>query len=328
MTSGANIGAGRLTPKEEHSMLVFVLNKHGQPSMPCSPGQATVLQRAPFTIRLLYGSSGYKQPISLGVDAGTKHIGVSATTNKRVLYEAEVLLRTDIPELLATRREFRGTRRRRKARYRQARFLNRKKSQGWLAPSIQNKVDTHVRVIKQVAKILPVSRVTVEVAQFDTQRLKNPTTTGVEYQHGDQMGFWNVREYVLYRDHHTCQWCHGKSGDKVLNVPHRETRKTGGDSPDNLVTLCEACHHKIHQEGLEDPVKRKTTSLRDASQMTVMRWFIYRRIPEVFPDAKLTYGYITQNTRIRNALEKSHRVDARWISGNPLAVSCGNNVPD
>src|SRR6266699_2908506 len=61
------------------------------------------------------------------------------------------------------------------------------------------------------------------------------------YQQGPQLGFWNVREYVLFRDGHTCKWCLGKSGDKIFNVHHIESRKTGGDSPDNLITLCETC---------------------------------------------------------------------------------------
>lgn len=285
-------------------MFVYVLNQHSKPLMPCSPrkarlllksGKATVVQRTPFTIQLRYGSSGYKQPISLGVDAGTKHVGLSATTEKRVLYEAEVLLRTDIQELLSTRREFRRVRRNRKTRYRQPRFLNRKRREGWLPPSIQNKVDTHLKVIHNVAKILPITSITVEVAQFDTQLLKNSDIQGTEYQQGEQLGFWNVREYVLYRDHHTCQWCKGKSGDKILNVHHRESRKTGGDSPDNLVTLCETCHHKIHQEGLEDQVKRKTASLRDATQMTILRWFVYHGIKAVYPNAKLTCGIRKKN---------------------------------
>lgn len=174
-------------------MFVYVLNKNGQPLMPCSPRKARLLlksekamvvQRTPFTIRLRYGSSGYKQVVSLGVDAGTKHIGVSAATAKRVLYEAEVLLRTDIQDLLATRREFRRARRNRKTRYRKARFLNRRRKERWLAPSIQNKVDTHLKVIGQVAKLLPITSITVEVAQFDTQLLKNPNISGAEYQEG------------------------------------------------------------------------------------------------------------------------------------------------
>jgi hypothetical protein len=309
-------------------MLVFVRNQHGQPLMPCLPRKARLLlkqqkakvvKRTPFTIQLLYGSSGYKQPISLGVDAGTKHVGLSATTDKRVLFEAEVQLRTDIQERLATRREFRHSRRNRKTRYRQPRFLNRKKPNGWLAPSVQHKVDSHLKLVNLVYSVLPITSLTVEVAQFDTQLLKNPDIEGEQYQQGEQLGFWNTREYVLFRDKHICQWCHGKSKDPILNVHHIESRKTGGNRPDNLITLCETCHNKIHQQGLEHQIKKKSSSLRDASQMTVMRWLIYNGLKAQYPEVKLTYGYLTKNTRITHQLPKEHRVDARCISGNPLA---------
>ena len=109
--------------------------------MPCKPkkarsllkeGKAKVVNMVPFTIQLLYGSSGYKQEVSLGIDAGTHHIGVSATTEQKVLFEAEVRLRMDMQELIATRRQFRRARRGRKTRYRKARFLNRKNPRdGW-----------------------------------------------------------------------------------------------------------------------------------------------------------------------------------------------------
>src|SRR5258708_37093821 len=98
--------------------------------MPCTPrkagvllkaGKAQVVKMVPFTLQLLYGSSGYKQEVSLGIDAGTQHIGVSATTEHAVLFEAEVKPRTDIQELVAPRSQFRRARRRRMALYRQAR---------------------------------------------------------------------------------------------------------------------------------------------------------------------------------------------------------------
>ncbi len=180
-------------------MVVYVINRQGKPLMPCSPRKARILlkqqkakvvKRTPFTIQLFYGSRGYRQPVSLGVDAGTKHIGLSATTETRVLFEGDVQLRTDIPQLLATRLQFRRSRRSRTTRYRKARFLNRKKPKGWLAPSVQHKVDSHLKVVQLVHQILPVIRITVEVAQFDTQLLKNPSIKGKEYQQGEQMGFW------------------------------------------------------------------------------------------------------------------------------------------
>jgi hypothetical protein len=313
-------------------LFVYVINKHGNPLMPCSPRKARILlknkkakvvKRTPFTIQLLYGSSGYKQPISLGVDTGTKHVGLSATTKNQVLLEAEVQLRTDIQELLATRRQFRRSRRNRNTRYRKARFLNRKKPNGWLAPSIQHKVDSHIKLVKWVHSLLPITHITVEVAQFDTQKIKNPDIQGAAYQQGEQLGFWNVREYVLYRDGHTCQWCKGKSKDPVLNVHHIESRKTGGDSPSNLMTLCKTCHDMIHREGLEHEIQRRFSSLKDVSHMTVMRWFIWNGLKKVYPHANITYGYITKCIRNANRLPKSHMVDARCISGNPLAKPSG-----
>ena len=313
-------------------MFVYILNCHGQPLMPCQPrkarlllkeGKARVARMVPFTLQLLYGSSGYKQEVSLGVDAGTQHIGVSATAETSVLFEAEVKPRTDIQALLATRRQFRRARRRRKTRYRKARFLNRKRPEGWLAPSVQHKVEAHLKTIKMVHKILPVSKTAIEVAQFDLQKINNPEIEGREYQEGPQLGFWNVREYVLFRDAHQCQWCKGASKDPILNVHHTESRKTGGDSPDNLITLCETCHDLIHRTHQEHKLQRRRKTARDATQMGIIRWHIYEQAQAIFPNVHLTYGYITKHTRISHHLEKSHLMDARCISGHPLARSSG-----
>lgn len=140
-------------------MLVFVQDRHGKPIMPCDERKARLLlkqksvkivKRTPFTIRYLYGCSGYKQPISLGVDAGYKHIGLSAINEKKVLFEAEVELRSDIVDLLSTRRELRRSRRNRNTRYRAPRFDNRKRKDGWLAPSVENRVNQHLKAVAMV----------------------------------------------------------------------------------------------------------------------------------------------------------------------------------
>ena len=313
-------------------MFVYVLNCHSEPLMPCQPrkarlllksGKAKVARMVPFTIQLVYGSSGYKQEVSLGVDAGTHHIGVSATTEKSVVFEAEVQPRTDIQEVLATRTQLRRARRNRTTRYRKARFENRRKPEGWLAPSVQHKVEAHLKTIRMAHQLLPVTRTTIEVAQFDIQKIKHPEIQGVEYQQGPQRDFWNVREYVLFRDGHVCQWCKGKSKDQRLNVHHIESRKTGGDRPDNLIVLCETCHDLVHRTHQEQKIQRKSNGFRDASQMGILRWRIYEQAKALFSPMHLTYGYLTKNTRIRNKLEKSHLIDARCISGNPLAHSDG-----
>jgi RRXRR protein/HNH endonuclease len=330
-TSPLNIGEEYQTSERMVNVLfVYMLNCHGQPLMPCQPrkarlllreGKAKVVRMVPFTLQLLYGSSGYKQEVSLGIDAGTQHIGVSATTEQMVLFEAEVQPRTDIGELLATRSQFRRARRNRKTRYRKCRFLNRKKRSGWLAPSVQHKVEAHLKTIRLVHKLLPVSRTTIEVAQFDIQKIRNPEIEGKDYQHGPQLGFWNVRECVLARDRHGCQWCQGKSKDPILTVHHIESRKTGGDSPDNLITLCETCHDLIHRTHQEHKLERKSQDFRDATQMGIIRWAIYEQSKALFPNVHLTYGYITKHTRITHELEKSHLIDARCISGNSKASS-------
>ena len=314
--------------------MVYVLNQNGQPLMPTEDHakvrillkskKAKVVKRCPFTIQLLYRSTNYTQEITLGVDSGSKHIGLSATTKDKVLFESDVELRNDIVDLLSTRRQNRRARRNHKTRYRKPRFDNRKREDGWLAPSVQNKVDTHLTVICKVHEILPISKIIVEVASFDIQKIKNPTISGTDYQQGEQLDFWNFREYVLFRDGHTCQCCKGKSKDKILNVHHIESRHTGGDAPNNLITLCETCHTGYHKGTVKLPKTiKRGMSFRDATFMGIMRWAFYNKLKELYPNVSLTYGYITKNARIENGLSKDHYIDARCVSGNPLAVSDG-----
>ena len=313
--------------------MVYVLNINGQPLMPTNShgkvkhllkdGQAKVVKRCPFTIQLLYSSTNYTQPITLGVDAGSKYIGLSATTETEELYASDVELRNDIVNLLTIRRQNRRTRRNHKTRYRQARFLNRvsSKKQGWLAPSIRQKINTHLTVIDKVYQILPITNLVVEAASFDIQKIKNPDISGIEYQQGEQLNFWNIREYVLFRDNHVCQCCKGKSKDNVLNVHHIESRHTGGNAPNNLITLCETCHTKYHKGLIKLPKTiKRGMSFRDAAFMGIMRWALYNKLKGKYSNVHNTYGYITKNTRIENNLPKEHFVDARCISGNPSAL--------
>ena len=314
--------------------MVYVQNSNGQPLMPTEnhakvrillkQNKAVVVKRCPFTIKLTYKSTNYTQPVTLGVDAGSKHIGVSATTEDKEIYASDVELRNDIVKLLPNRRECRRSRRNRKTRYRKARFNNRKRCEGWLAPSVKQKVDTHLKTVDNVCKLVPVTKIIVETASFDIQKIKNPDIEGMDYQQGEQLGFWNVREYVLCRDGHVCQCCKGKSKDPVLNVHHIESRKTGGNAPNNLITLCETCHKGYHKGivKLPDEIKRGM-KFNDAAFMGIMRWAFYGELKKRYPDVSLTYGYLTKNTRIRNGLPKEHYVDARCISGHPLAKPLG-----
>ena len=321
---------------------VYVLNKQGEPLMPCSPGKARLLlkqqkahvvKRTPFTIKLLYGSAGYKQPITLGVDAGSKHVGLSASTEKRELYREEFTPRNDVVDLLSTRKQYRRSRRYRKTRYRAPRFDNRihSKHKGWLAPSVEVKIQEHITVIKRICRILPVALVRVETAEFDTQRLKamlegKPLPVGTDYQLGEMYDEYNVRQYVLKRDNYTCQCCGAHTTAKKavkLHVHHLESRKMGGNAPGNLITLCITCHDALHKGKVSLDNKKRGKPMRDAAFMGIMRRTLMSRLREELPiTVQGTYGYITKMQREQNDIKKSHVNDARCISKHPFAEPC------
>ena len=312
----------------ENTLKVFVLNMRGQPLMPCSPpkarkllraGKAVPVRRTPFVIQLTVPTGETKQPITLGVDAGYKHVGLSATTAKEELLASEVELRQDVTGLLSNRLALRRARRNRKTRCRAPRFDNRVRSKhkGWLAPSVENRIQAHISRIEAVCRVLPITKIVIETASFDIQKIKNPEVEGTDYQQGDQLGFWNVREYVLFRDGHVCQACKGRSKDLILNVHHIESRKTGGDAPGNLITLCEACHKAYHAGKLKQFSPRRCASFRAETFMGLMRWTVLNRLRERHPELPVTntYGYLTKHKRIVAGLPKTHCADAFCIAG-------------
>ena len=324
-------------------MPVYVLNQYGYPLMPCSPAKARhllkaqkakVIKRTPFTIQLLYGSSGYKQPIVLGVDAGSKTIGIAACADTAVLFAAEVTPRNDVVDLLSTRREFRKARRNRTTRYRQARFNNRthSKHKGWLAPSVEVKIQEHITPIFRVCKLLPVSKVIVETAEFDLQLIKAveqglSVPQGEDYQKGEMLGHYNVRQYVFFRDNYTCQCCGRKGKDAKLHAHHLESRKTGGNASDNEITLCDDCHKKLHNGIIEEPklLRRRRRSTRDAAFMGIMRKTLIQRLRQQLQIPVFeTHGYATKYTRVELLkLPKSHTNDAIAIASGKLGLAVG-----
>ena len=318
---------------------VYVLSKHGEPLMPCSPckarnllknQKARVVKRTPFTIRLLHGSAGYKQNIVLGVDAGSRRIGLSACTETSELLKAELEPRSDVVKLLSVRRQYRISRRKRKTRYRAPRFNNRvhSKNKGWLAPSVEVKIQEHITAITRICALLPVCKVVVETAEFDTQRLKamlkgKPLPVGTDYQLGEMYDEYNVRQYVLKRDNYTCQCCGAHPDAKhavKLHVHHLESRQTGGNAPNNLVTLCADCHKKLHAGTVTLNGKKRGHVMRDAAFMGIMRKTLLARLRnELTVPVCETYGYITKYLREKYSVAKSHTADARCIAGAPLA---------
>ena len=277
-------------------------------------GKAKIVKYTPFTIQLNYGSSGYKQPITLGVDAGYQNIGFSAVTEKEELLSGEATLLSGMSERITERAMYRNQRRCRK-RHRKPRFDNRRRDKGWLAPSIQHKFDTHLGMVNLIKSILPIIRVVVEIANFDIQKVKNPEIEGKGYQEGEQSGYWNLREYILHRDKHSCQNpdCTSNAKQKILQVHHLGYWKSDrSDRPGNLITLCTKCHtagnHK--EEGFLYGWRPKLKSFRPETFICMVRW----RLVNVLK-CDYTYGYLTKSGRMDLELPKTHIHDAFVIAG-------------
>ncbi|MFJ8526892.1 RNA-guided endonuclease IscB [Bacillus sp. NPDC094106] len=302
-------------------MRVFVKNLRGEPLMPCSPrkarlllkqGKAKIIRYTPFTIQLQYATGEAVQPVTIGVDSGAKHIGIAITTADKVLAKGTIQLRQDVKENLILRATLRRSRRQRKTRYREARFLNRKKKEGWLPPSIQSRVDNQIHWIETFRSLLPSPKVIVEVGKFDAQKLKKPDIQGIEYQQGNAFGFWNTRYYVFVRDNYTCQICKKKGG--ILHTHHIIERCNGGsDMADNLVTVHEECHEKFHQGKIKHRFQ-KPKQYKETAFMNILRLQIMNRL-----DCEITYGSYTTPKRKELGLSKTHVNDAIAIT-NPTQI--------
>lgn len=314
--------------------MVYVLNKDGKPLMPSKRyakirilrkrGLLKIVNTKPFTVQLLYDTKNITQDVTLGIDSGYLNIGFSAITEKQELISGEVKLLQGQKERLKERSDYRGLRRQR-LRYRAPRFNNRvsSKKEGWLAPSIKHKLDSHIRFIEKLQKILPIWKIVIEVANFDIQKIKNPDIEGELYQEGEMQGFWNLREYILHRDNHKCQNpnCKNKSKNIVLKIHHIVFRdKSGTDAPYNLITLCDKCHTPAnHKKGkfLYDWMieGKKVKGFKDSTFMSMVRWRLVNYLNSIDIETKHTYGFETKSKRIELGLEKSHFNDAFCIAG-------------
>ena len=306
-------------------MRVFVKNMRGEPLMPCKSQKARKLLKAkkakiisykPFTIQLTIATGETKQDVDIGVDTGSSHIGICIRSNDKVLAKGEITLRNDVKSLLDTRRILRRSRRNRKTRYRKARFLNRRKPDGWLPPSIQSKINNEFMWIDRFCSLVPNPKLHIEVGKFDVAKMINPDIQGKEYQEGQTKGYYDVRYFVFARDNYTCQVC-GKSKGKILQTHHIVYRSNGGTNrADNLITVCADCHtSENHKPGSIlykwQEQHKKVKQYKEPVFMNIIR----RRIFSKYSDAEITYGSETVVKRKNLGLEKTHYNDAIAISG-------------
>ena len=320
-------------------MLVYILKQNGQPLMPTSrfgkvrrllkENKAKVVRREPLTIKLLYEPlTDDVQDCYCGVDTGSKHVGVAVVGNDKVLYQSQIELRTNIRKKMGTRRMYRRLRRFRKTRYRKPRFLNRRNSTKLdrLPPSVKHKVQAHIDEIEFCKKILPISDLILEVSQFDTALMKNPALVDEKvrswgYQQGFNYGYSSRRKAILHRDNYTCQCC-GKKNCR-LEVHHIIFRSNGGtDDEENLITLCEDCHKKIHKGEIVLNRKPKKMNLKYATHMSITR----SQLLKVYPQAIETFGFVTSENRAHLGLEKSHYIDACVVASGGLEFEPSDTV--
>ena len=316
--------------------MVFVFNKDGKVLMPTHPAKARILLKKkkakvvkifPFTIKLNYQIDNPKfQDATISIDPG-KTIGISITTKYRVLAEAQLEQRTDIPKLLETRKSVRRTRRNR-LRYRPSRWRNRrriynKQVDGWIPPSMQTSLLTYINIVKFFNKYVNINKVKYEYNIFDIQKLKDPNIQGIQYQQGELYQEENAKSYVRKRDKYTCQICKKsledlKDNNIKLQVHHIKPKSQGGtDVPENLVTLCEHCHKQVH----EYLKKNKTVTFnikeyKEDTKLNILKDRIYNELIKLGYEVEKTYGYETKIKRIQLGLEKDHHIDARIIADN------------
>jgi hypothetical protein len=282
-------------------------------------GKAKVVKRCPFTIQLTYATGEATQSIKLGVDIGYTTIGFSAKTEKLEVIGGTLTLREDVSKKLDERRRYRSTRRG-KLWYREPRFLNRKKDEGWLAPSTQHRLASHHSLVKKLTSLLPISFKKVEVANFDAHKMQHPEITGIEYQHGELQGY-EVKEYLLDKWGRKCAYC-GKT-DVPLEVEHIVPKSRGGtDRVSNLTIACRACNVKKGDQIAEEfgyPTLQQQAKqpLKAAACLNIIRWRIVEQL-----GAEYTYGYVTKYHRTKLGLEKSHVNDAFVIAGGTNQERC------
>lgn len=311
--------------------IIYIVAMSGKPLMPTKrqnkvwywlrKGLARVVNREPFTIQLCFETAEYTQPVTVGVDTGSKHVGVAAITNGAVIYQAEVHLRTDITDKMIRRRQYRRSRRARKTRYRPARFTHRRRKAGWLPPTLRSKAEATVKAVRFVASILPVRQVHVEVGSFNTQKMQDPDITGLEYCQGELQGYL-MREYVLEKWERQCAYC--KVKDVPLEIEHIVPRsRRGSNRVSNLTLACHACNTRKGAQtsaefGFPAIQAQARVPLRDAAHISALKTAVVEQLRTIFGEEQVTvtYGYETKYKRIQVLhLPKSHTNDA-------VAIAC------
>lgn len=309
--------------------MVAVISSSGIPLMPTSNykvrkllrcGRAKIHRYQPFTIQLLDRENGETQPMELCMDTGYLHIGLSVKSEKHEYLAYQIDTLDDEKKNHQDQLMYRRTRRNRK-RYRKPRFCNRLKSKDWIAPSLKHKLEIHEVWIKKICAVMPVTSITLEMGNFDTQVLKamqegRPLPEGKDYQQGERYGIATLREAVFFRDNYTCQCCKRTIKDHaILHVHHIVYRSQGGTNRmSNLATVCEQCHTPANHQpgGRLWNWRPKLPAFQGAAYMNTVRWMFCENVKQIYPEMQVqnTYGACTKERRRDLSITKSHVNDA------------------
>jgi len=314
------------------SNYVLVVDTNKQPLSPCHPsvarrlfadGKAAVFRRYPFVIILNKVVDTIPEPLTLKLDPGSKTTGIALLQGSKVLFGTELTHRGQAIKLsLESRRSLRRSRRNRHTRYRPARFLNRKRKSGWLAPSLQHRVETTITWVKRLIRFAPISSIVQELVRFDLQQMENPEISGVEYTQGTLLGY-EVREYLLNKWERKCVYCGAEN--VPLQVEHIHPRAKGGTNRiSNMSLACEKCNQKKGTQDIEkflakkpDILKRIIAQakrpLKDAAVVNSTRWALLNRLKETGLPVSTGSGGLTKFNRTRLGLPKSHWIDAACV---------------
>ena len=307
---------------------VFVLDKNKKALTPCHPararqllksGRAKVIRKVPFTIILqdrLWEDSAVPS-MRIKIDPGSRTTGIALVqSGGKVLWAGEVTHRgQQIKDALESRRMIRRNRRSR-LRYRQPRFDNRRRPEGWLPPSLNSRVHNVMTWTLRLCKFSPAQAISMELVRFDMQKMVNPEISGVEYQQGELMGY-EVREYLLEKWGRKCAYCGAK--DVPLEIEHINPKSRGGSNQvSNLTLACTPCNQtKGAQTAAEfgfPLIQAKAKQpLKDAAAVNATRWKLWRELTALGLPVEIGTGGRTKFNRRKQNLPKTHWLDAACV---------------
>ena len=263
--------------------------------------------------------------LRIKLDPGSKTTGVAVVDDQsgKVIFAAELSHRGHkIKESLDGRRAIRRSRRNRQTRYRKARWQNRRRREGWLAPSLQSRIANILTWIVRLRKFYNITNISLELVRFDMQIMENPEIEGVEYQQGTLAGY-ETREYLLEKWGRKCTYC-GKE-NIPLQIEHIIPRAKGGSNRIlNLCLACEKCNLAKGTKSIEEFLRSKPdllkrvlaqakAPLKDAAAVNTTRWELHRRLETLGLPIECGSGGLTKYNRTTRELPKTHWLDAACV---------------